>query len=205
MTASVARLSSFAAALGGLAFLSAPAAAGGCYGSECYRHVSTPPVFDTVQENVLVRPPRTVYRTTPPVYDTVSERVMVSPGGRHWQTSHGPHGELIGCWVTTPPQFTVRSRTVLVRPAQSIPETIPPEYATVSKRVLVAPARSGWVPAGGGYGGGHGGYGGGYRSAGYGGGYGGGSIPDAFGITGASSADVGVGLGFSTGSQYDGY
>lgn len=199
MTAPVARSTLLAATFGGL-LLAAPAQAGGCYGSACYRHVTTPPVFDTVQENVLVRPPRTVYRTTPPVYDTVSERVMVAPGGRVWQTSRGPGGELIGCWIDTPPRFAVRSRTVLVRPAQSIPETIPPEYATVSRRVLVAPARSGWVPAGGGYGG----YAGGYRSAAYGGPLVG-SIPDAVGITGASSADIGVGLGFSTGSRYDGY
>ncbi len=68
-----------------------------------------------------------------------------------------------------------------------MPETFPPEYATVSRRVLVAPARAGWVPVGG---------------------YGGplvGSLPDALGITGASSADIGVGLGFSRGSIYDGY
>ncbi|MDP4005438.1 hypothetical protein [Methylobacterium sp. NEAU K] len=195
MTASVARPTLFAAALGGL-LLAGPAQAGGCYGSECYRHVTTPPVYDTVQENVLVRPPRTVYRSVPPVYDTVSERVMVSPGGRFWQTSRGPGGELIGCWVTTPPRFAVRTRTVLVRPAQAIPETIPPEYATVSRRVLVAPARSGWVPIGG--------YGGGYHAVSYGGPVVG-SIPDAMGITGASSADIGVGLGFSTGSRYDGY
>jgi hypothetical protein len=83
-----------------------------------------------------------------------------------------------------------------VQPGQSIPETLPPEYASVSRRVLVQPARSGWVPVG---------YGGG---GGYGPGPGGpliGSIPDAFGITGASSADIGVGLGFSRGSLYDGY
>ncbi|MDP4024399.1 hypothetical protein Q8W71_17375 [Methylobacterium sp. NEAU 140] len=196
MTTPVARLPLLAAALGGL-LLAAPAQAGGCYGPSCYRYVATPPVYGTVQENVLVRPPRTVYRTVPPVYDTVSEQVMVSPGGRVWQTSRGPGGELVGCWVTTPPRFALRSRTVLVRPAQSIPETIPPEYATVSKRVLVAPARAGWAPAGGGCGPGC--YGG-YRAAAY-----TGSIPDALGIAGASSADIGVALGFSTGSIYDGY
>ncbi len=43
------------AALGGL-LLAAPAQAGGCYGSECYRRVVMPPVYDTVQETVLVRP-----------------------------------------------------------------------------------------------------------------------------------------------------
>ena len=197
MTAPVAKTVLMAAALGGL-FFAAPAMAGGCYGGGCYRYATTPPVFDTVQQNVLVRPPRTVYRTIPPVYDTVQEQVMVAPGGRIWQTSRGPGGELIGCWVVTPPRFALRQRTVLVRPAETVPETYPPEYATVSRRVQVAPARAGWVPVGGGYGG----YGG------YGPGYGGplvGSIPDAFGITGASSADIGVGLGFSRGSIYDGY
>lgn len=197
MTAPVTRLTFLITALAG-AFLATPAQAGGCYGTECYRRVSTPPVFDTVSEQVLVRPPRTIYRTVPPVFDTVSERVLVAPGGRVWQTRRGPYGELIGCWVTTPPQYAVRQRRVMVQPPQTIPETIPPEYASVSRRVLVEPARSTWVPVGGGYG----------PGPGYGPGIGGplvGSIPDAFGITGASSADIGVGLGFSRGSIYDGY
>lgn len=197
MAAPVTRIS-LLAALGGL-LLAAPAQAGGCYGSACFRHVTAPPVYDTVQDTVLVRPPRTVYRTVPPVYDTVSERVMVAPGGRFWQTRRGPDGELIGCWVTTPPRFAVRTRTVLVRPAQSVPETIPPEYASVSRRVLVAPARSGWVPIGGADGGGYG-----YRPVAYGGPLVG-SIPDALGIAGAGASDVGVALGFSNGSLYDGY
>ena len=38
---------------------------------------------------------------------------MVSPGGRFWQTRRGPYGELIGCWVNTPPQYTVQHRRVL--------------------------------------------------------------------------------------------
>ncbi|MDR7036259.1 hypothetical protein J2X36_000997 [Methylobacterium sp. BE186] len=197
MTAPVTRLTSLLVALAGTLF-AAPAEAGGCYGSECYRRVTTPAVYDTVSEQVLVRPPRTIYRTTPPVFDTVSERVLVAPGGRVWQTRRGPYGDLIGCWVTTPPQYAVRQRRVLVQPPQSIPETIPPEYASVSRRVLVQPARAGWVPVGGGYG----------PGPAYGPGIGGplvGSIPDAFGITGASSADIGVGLGFSSGSIYDGY
>jgi hypothetical protein len=189
MTAAVTRISSLLAALGGLALLAGPAQAGGCYGVACYRQVTTPPVFDTVQENVLVRPPRTVYRSVPPVYDTVSERVLVQPGGRVWTTRRGPYGELVGCWVNTPPRYAVQTRRVLVSPGATVPETIPPEYATVSRRVLVAPARSGWVPVGGGYGPG--------PAVG--------SIPDAFGIAGASSADIGVGLGFSRGSIYDGY
>ena len=199
MTAPVVRHAILLAGLAGAAFAT-PAAAchgGGCYrppvpvgcaSVECYRRVATPPVYDTYSEQRLVRPPRTVYHTSPPVYDTVSERVMVSPGGRVWQQRYDAYGHLVGCWVTTPPQYAIRSRRVLVRPAEVIPETLPPVYASFSRRVMVAPPSSQWVPAGG-----------------YGGDIGIGSIPDAVGITGASSADIGVGLGFSSGSIYDGY
>jgi hypothetical protein len=176
-----------AAALGGLV-LAGPAEAGGCYGGGCYRYAVTPPVYATEQETVLVAPPRTVYRTVPPVYETAAEEVMVAPGGRVWQTRPGPGGELIGCWIETPPRFAVRRRAVLVRPAETVPVTLPPEYAVVNHRVRVAPARAGWVPLAPGYG-----------APRF------GSIPDALGITGASAADLGVGLGLSRGSIYDGY
>ena len=177
--------------------LAVPARAGGaCVSAECYRRVVTPPVYDTVSERVLVQPPRTVYRTTPPVYDTVSERVLVAPGGRRWETRYDAYGQLVGCWVTTPPRYAVQTRRVLVRPPEAIPETLPPVYTTTQRRVLVQPARAAWVPAGAGpdYGPGPG-----YAAAGV------GSIPDAFGLAGASSADISVGLGFSRGSIYDGY
>ncbi|KQO54469.1 MULTISPECIES: hypothetical protein [unclassified Methylobacterium] len=201
MTAPVAHftLSAFAlaGALLGTSILATSAQAGGCGGAECYRHVTTPPVYDTVSERVLVRPARTVYRSIPPVFETVAEQVQLSPGGRVWQTRRDAYGQMIGCWVDVPPRFATRHRRILAQPGQTIPETIPAEYASVQRTVLVSRGRSGWVPA----------HGGGYRS-----GYAGsprapliGSIPDAFGITGASSADVGVGLGFSTGSIYDGY
>jgi hypothetical protein len=195
MTTPVAARISLAAIAGAVITLSS-AQAGGCGGAECYRHVNTPPVYGAVSEQVLVRPAETVYRTIPPVYETVSERILVAPGGRVWQTRRDAYGALIGCWVDVPPQYAVRRRRVLVQPAQTVPETIPPQYASVRRRVLVQPARSGWVPAN-------------YGQGGYPGAFGPslavGSIPDAFGVTGASSADIGVGLGFSSGSIYDGY
>ena len=180
--------------------MAAPAqAGGGCVSAECYRRVVTPPVYDTVAERVLVQPPRTVYRTTPPIYDTVSERVLIAPGARRWETRTDAYGQLVGCWVTTPPRYAVQTRRVLVRPPEAIPHTLPPVYTTTQRRVLVQPARAAWVPAGGPDFGAGPGYGPGYGPLGV------GSIPDAFGIAGASSADVAVGLGFSQGSIYDGY
>ncbi|BAU92830.1 hypothetical protein MPPM_4225 [Methylorubrum populi] len=180
--------------------LAVPAQAGGaCVSAECYRRVVTPPVYDTVSERVLVQPPRTVYRTTPPVYDTVSERVLVAPGGRRWETRYDAYGQLVGCWVTTPPRYAVQTRRVLVRPPEAIPETLPPVYATTQRRVLVQPARAAWVPAAAPVAGPDVGAASGYGPLGV------GSIPDAFGLAGASSADIAVGLGFSRGSIYDGY
>ena len=158
---------SLAAALPAVA--AAPAqAGGGCVSAECYRRV-----------------------TTPPVYDTVSERVLVEPGARRWVTRYDAYGQLVGCWVTTPPRYAVQTRRVLVRPPETIPETLPPVYATSYRRVLVQPARAAWVPA--------------VAPGVEPGPLGIGSIPDAIGIAGASSADVAVGLGFSRGSIYDGY
>ena len=187
MAAPVTPIRLLAAALGSLV-LAGPAEAGGCAGGQCYRYAVTPPVYATEQETVLVNPPRTVYRTVPPVYDTVDEEVLVAPASRVWQTRPGPRGELIGCWIETPPRYAVRRRTVVVRPAETIPVTLPPDYAVVNHRVPVAPARAGWVPLDPGYGA--------SRI---------GSIPDALGIAGASSADIGVGLGLTRGSIYDGY
>ncbi|GJE00077.1 hypothetical protein [Methylobacterium isbiliense] len=216
MTAAVTRLPLSLAAAAGAVLVALPAAAGGygCTTAECYRRVSTPPVYGTVSEQVMVRPPRTVTHVVPPVYDTVAEKVLVSPGGRVWQTSYDAYGQLVGCWVTTPPRYAVRHRRVLVRPAEVVPQVIPPAYASFQRRVLVEPARSAWVPAGGtGYGGG--GYGGPapYGGPGYPGTYGpaGGVVGAGLGLAGA-----GVGLGVATagaaagfalggGSPYDGY
>lgn len=191
---------SLALAAASVAAFAVPAqAGGGCVSAECYRRVVTPPIYDTVAERVLVQPPRTVYRTTPPVYDTVTERVLVAPGGRRWETRTDAYGQLVGCWVTTPPRYAVQTRRVLVRPPEAIPQTLPPVYATTQRRILVQPARAGWVPAAAPAAGPDFGSGPGYGPLGV------GSIPDAFGLAGASSADIAVGLGFSQGSIYDGY
>ena len=133
---------------------------------------------------------------TPPVYGAVSEQVLVRPAETVYRT--------------IPPVYETVSERILVAPGGRVWQTrrdaygaligcwvdVPPQYASVRRRVLVQPARSGWVPAN-------------YGQGGYPGAFGPslavGSIPDAFGVTGASSADIGVGLGFSSGSIYDGY
>lgn len=117
----------------------------------------------------------------------MTQQVQVG-GGRQWVQRRDANGQLVGCWVDTPPRYATVARQVLVRPSSVQPETLPPVYANNSDRVMVQPPGTAWVPAAG--------------SAEP---FAVGSIPDRFGVTGASSADIGVGLGFSNGSIYDGY
>lgn len=61
MTAPVARSLPLLAATLGAALLASPAQAGGCgYGSNCYRQVPTPPLYDTYSDQRLVRAPSIV-------------------------------------------------------------------------------------------------------------------------------------------------
>jgi len=121
MASRVLSLSSIAAtALVGTLGFSAPASAGGCYGSSCnrapvatcgsgscYQLVATPPVYGTVDESFVVRPERTHSRVIPAQYDTVFEKVMVQPERR-------------------------------------IARHIPAQYRTVSEKVLISAAGKRW-------------------------------------------------------------
>lgn len=152
-----------AAAGSALLLSTAFAAAGGdCHGSACYRLVKTPPSFATVSEQVQVRPPMqvarrlpaefaTVHETVvvrpaqvtarhiPAVYGVQHEKVMVSPASRRWQVTVDAHGNKVGCWVDVPAQFALRERTVVIREAQVVHETIPAVTAQRARVVMVRP------------------------------------------------------------------
>ncbi len=155
-----------------------PALAGGCGGSQCYREEYTPAQYETVQEKVLLRAPRTYARVIPAEYGQVSETVMVSPGGRTWQVTRDAHGRAVGCWIDVPPRYATRQRTVQVSAEQVVPVAVPAVYGTRSHTVQISAPSRGWVPIGGhSFGGGS--FGGGLlggvgevASAGFGGGYG---------------------------------
>lgn len=157
-------------------------AGGGCGGSQCYREEYTPAQYETVQERVLLRAPRTYARVIPAEYGSVSETVMVSPGGRTWQVTRDAHGRAVGCWVDVPARYATRHRTVQVSAEQVVPVAVPAVYGTRSHTVQVSAPSRGWVPVGGGAFGGSSfgsGFSGGLlggvgevASTGYGGGYG---------------------------------
>ncbi len=134
----------------------------------------TPAEFGTVHEKVIVQPAHTVAREIPAQMGSVAEQVMVSPARKEWQVTTDAHGRQIGCWVKIPAQYAVQHRTVVIRPAQVVHETIPavygihsrqvmvrapqvhhevipPQYATRQRTEMVAPPSASWQPIGGGY------------------------------------------------------
>lgn len=133
----------------GVSLFAATAMAGevGCV--DCYRHVTTPPVYDTVAQSVMVRAPRTIAHTVPGHYASVAEKVMISPPRKVWQVTRDAHGHKVGCWVVVPGQYAVQHRKVMVHPPRVVHQAVPALYATHQRTVLVQPATSGWQPIGG--------------------------------------------------------
>jgi len=142
----------------------APASAGGCTASSCYKLVSKPPVYGTVDESYVVRPERTfskivpaqyetvtetvvlqperrVARHIPAQYTTVSEKVVIAPAGRRWEVTRDAHGRTTGCWVDTPAQYGYRQRSVEIAPASVTYDVVPAVYGQQSRRVMVSATR----------------------------------------------------------------
>ncbi len=185
-------------AASGVSLLTTAAMAGGVGCTDCFRHVSSPPVYGSVAESVMVRAPRTVAHTVPGHYQTVAEKVMVSPPRRVWQVTRDAHGHKVGCWVSIPGQYATYHRQVMVQPPRVVHQTVPAIYATHQRTVLVRPASSGWQPIGrhshGYHRKSHQGYGhGGSR---YGGGFGWGeTVGDGHGGFGYGVSDASVAVG----------
>ena len=127
---------------------------GGLRGSECYRHVSTPPVYGTVQETCPGAP---APNRLPHHAADLRHRVRAGAGLARRPRLADASRPLWRAWSAA--GSTCRRDTRpgtgacwCNRPSRS-PRRFPPEYASVQRRVLVEPARSGWVPARGGFGG----------------------------------------------------
>lgn len=77
-----------------------------------------PAVFETVEEEQLIKQPTVIYKTIPPTYKTVFETIEVRPGT----------------------EATV-AKQVLAEPARVIEEQVPAEYEMILVTKLVAPER----------------------------------------------------------------
>lgn len=134
---------------------------GCCQPTVCYQQVSTPPVYETVTEKVMVQPERCtmiqsppVYRseprqvvlqperkvvhTTPAVYGKVAETVMVRPGYMKTKRRRGPCGSVTCASVMVAPKYKTRCRKVVVQPASYSVEVKPAVTGIVHRKVLVS-------------------------------------------------------------------
>lgn len=111
-----------------------------------YEKISyTEPVYEDVQEQVLVREAYTREIEVPALYDTFYEQVLEKPAGKVWKKGRGAvervdaqTGEIY-CLVDVPAAYRTVERKELKRPAGTRAETVPAEYATRTVRKLVTP------------------------------------------------------------------
>jgi hypothetical protein len=89
----------------------------------CYERYRTPPVYDTVYENVEVNPGFSRTETVPAIYGTRRRTVLVRP-------------ESVG-YRTVPAQYAYQRELVEVEPARRAARTIPARTRTVYRTVRV--------------------------------------------------------------------
>lgn len=119
------------------------------------RYRVTEPVYETVTEQVQVRPGYVRYEVSPAETRTVSERVLVREARMVWrrgyvegarQVRHDPETGEIWCLVEEPAQYETIHRTVVTSPAQVREVPVEPHYETISREVLVQQATVEEVP-----------------------------------------------------------
>jgi hypothetical protein len=97
---------------------------------ECYARVFVPPVYETVEERVMVQEASQKVEVLPAEYEWVEEQVLVKEASEQLEVIPAKYD-----WV---------EEDVLVSPASTKIETIPAEYEWVEEEVLVKPARTEW-------------------------------------------------------------
>jgi hypothetical protein len=152
-----------------LATISQTAAGGRA--AECYEPVSTPAVYDTVYEDVMVSPPsqqvdyvpaiygtrervvmtvpaQVTYEVVPAVTRTIYHTVRIDDGGYSWEW-RVIHGRRVLCKVWHKARYGRVAETVVVEPARTRRVVIPAQYDKVAEEVLVRPEqrRIIYVPA----------------------------------------------------------
>ena len=99
---------------------------------ECYARITLEPVYETIEEEIVVEAARTETRIIPAVFGDVTEEVVVREAAT----------EL----VTVPATFRTVVEEVVVRPEARRVIPVEPIYETVMEQVEVVPARTVWKP-----------------------------------------------------------
>ncbi len=105
---------------------------------QCFTRVVAPPVTETVEDTLLVRPETQRIERTPAVFEEATERVLVREATVEFRV--------------VPAVFETVTETVMVEPERIELETVPAQYETYTETVIVQPEREVWKPGRGLYG-----------------------------------------------------
>jgi hypothetical protein len=138
---------------------------------ECFAKVSEPARFETITEDVLVRPASERVEVIPARYETITENVLVTSAStkivevparyewideqvlkeaarKEWRkadcNAFGAVANGTGecvCLIDVPARYETVRRQVMVSPATTRTVDVPAEYKTVQKTVMASPAR----------------------------------------------------------------
>ncbi|MEZ4395312.1 MAG: peptidoglycan-binding domain-containing protein [Candidatus Krumholzibacteriia bacterium] len=97
---------------------------------ECYARVLIPEVYETGEEQVLVREAGEKVEIVPARYDWVEEDVLVREASEKLEV--------------VPATFETVEEQILVKPASKELQEVPAVYETVTEKVLVTPERTYW-------------------------------------------------------------
>ncbi len=105
-----------------------------------------PPVYDSISEQIMVKPSIHNVTIRPATFDTVTEQVLVKPASGIWVNKNNTtlsQGEIPDSsdlvWKIIPAEYKSVKKRVLKTPTSG-PAPIPPVYETVFKKIIKTPA-----------------------------------------------------------------
>ncbi len=107
-----------------------------------------PAQFETREHVVTVEPDREDQTAEAPVYETVEEQVLVRAAYTTWKKGEGPiqrydeaTGEIM-CLVTVPAEYVTVQKQVVRTPARVVTKPVPAKTQTLAVRVMVEPPKT---------------------------------------------------------------
>lgn len=104
-----------------------------------------PAQFETRERVVTIEPEREEQASEEPVYETVEEQVLIRAAYTTWQKGEGPiqrydeaTGEIM-CLVTIPAEYITVQKQVVRTPARVVTKPVPAKTQTLETRVMVTP------------------------------------------------------------------
>jgi len=101
--------------------------------------VVAPALYTVIAAPAIVRPEHVVAHAMPAAYATFPEQVLAAPAERRWTVRYDYHGREAAGWEDVPARIETRQRTIVLRPAHVMLQTIPAITELRPYRVLVSP------------------------------------------------------------------